>query len=50
MTHGYHLPYSTGELEFTLPDGMQADAAVSKPVPPLADPSAAIRAVWREPK
>ncbi len=49
MRRTYRVPYATGELEFTLPEGMQADVAVSKPVPPLPDPSAAIRAALDRP-
>ncbi len=38
----YRIPYSKTHLEFTLPAGMRATVAESRPVPPLSDPEAAI--------
>lgn len=38
----YRVPYSKTHLEFTLPAGMRATVAESRPVPPLSDPEAAI--------
>ena len=37
------IPYSTTELEFTLPEGMQLTTAVSHPQRPLDDPASAVR-------
>ncbi|MCX7855281.1 MAG: nickel-dependent lactate racemase [Anaerolineae bacterium] len=38
----YRIPYSKTYLEFTLPAGMRATVAESRPVPPLSDPEAAV--------
>ncbi len=38
----YQAPYSRGTLEFSLPPGLKADVAVSRPVPPVADVGAAL--------
>jgi len=39
----YHVPFSQGEIEFTLPAGMRGSVAVSQEVPPLQDVPAAIK-------
>jgi nickel-dependent lactate racemase len=38
----YQLPYGKDSLRFSLPPGMQATLALSKPVPPIADARAAV--------
>jgi nickel-dependent lactate racemase len=38
----YHIPFSKGEIEFSLPPGMRGSVAVSQAVPPLQDVPAAI--------
>lgn len=38
----YRIPYSKTYLEFTLPAGMRATVAESRPVPPVPDPEAAV--------
>jgi nickel-dependent lactate racemase len=38
----YRIPFSTGEIAFSLPPGMQGSLAVSQPVPPAEDVPAAI--------
>jgi nickel-dependent lactate racemase len=38
----YRVPFSKGEISFTLPPGMRGSVAVSQPAPPLEDVSAAI--------
>jgi nickel-dependent lactate racemase len=38
----YRIPFSKGEIEFTLLPGMRGTVAVSQPVPPLEDVPAAI--------
>ena len=38
----YHIPFSQGELAFSLPAGMRGTVAVSQPAPPIADVPAAI--------
>jgi nickel-dependent lactate racemase len=38
----YRIPFSKGEIEFTLPPGMRGTVAVSQPVPPLEDLPAAV--------
>ncbi len=38
----YTVPYGKGAIRFSLPDGMRAAQAVSKPVPPIEDESAAV--------
>ena len=45
----YRIPYSKTYLEFTLPPGMRAMVAESRPVPPLSDPEAAIAAALTHP-
>jgi nickel-dependent lactate racemase len=45
----YRIPYSKTYLEFTLPPGMRARVAESRPVPPLSDPEAAIAAALTHP-
>ena len=45
----FRVPYGTSSLEFSLPPGMTAGLAVSKPVPPLADPAQAIRQALAHP-
>lgn len=49
MTRTYRLPYGKSFIEFNLPATMQADVAVSRPVEPLADPEAALRAALERP-
>jgi nickel-dependent lactate racemase len=39
----YQIPFSKDSIKFDLPEGMQGTLAVSQPVPPVADLSAAIR-------
>ncbi len=43
MNATYKIPYSKTYLEFSLPPQMQADVAVSQPVPPLSDVPLAIQ-------
>jgi len=38
----HRVPYGKGTMEFSLPPGVRVNQAVSKPVPPLADPRAAV--------
>lgn len=38
----YTVPFGKKSLRFSLPTGMPADIAVSKPLPPIADPQSAI--------
>jgi nickel-dependent lactate racemase len=45
----FEVPYSKTRLKFKLPADMQADVAVSRPVQPLADVTAAIRAALERP-
>ena len=45
----FTVPFSKGELTFELPAGMTGALAVSRPVPPIDDLPAAIRAALAEP-
>jgi nickel-dependent lactate racemase len=45
----YQLPYGKKTLQFSLPPGMRASMAVSRPVRPLADEQAAIADALRNP-
>jgi len=45
----HRLPYSRTQIEFSLPDSMQVDVAVSRQVEPLADASAAIQEALAHP-
>jgi len=45
----YQIPFSKGEIEFNLPPGMKGSVAVSQPVPPLDNVSAAIQQALANP-
>jgi len=45
----YHVPYGQGEITFELPAGMRGQLAVSRVVPPLANPPAAVREALANP-
>lgn len=45
----YTVPYSKTEIEFRIPASMPVTQALSKPVPPLGDPQAAIREALASP-
>lgn len=45
----YHVPYGKGELHFELPAGMRGEIAVSKSMPPVANPTAAIQDALENP-
>lgn len=45
----YRVPYGKGELHFTLPSGMRGTVVESRPMPPLADVPAAVRAALESP-
>jgi nickel-dependent lactate racemase len=45
----YRIPFSKGEIEFSLPAGMRGTVAVSQPIPPITDVPTAIAEALKNP-